>query len=229
MNESQSSSSAGNRDAQPGNLTPVSRRELLVALISIPVVLALWYLVFDAPFSRFWIKMAIATPILAAISLSQWRWGGGARSRRRMRFVIIGLATAVGLYLLFLLGNVLLTSLFPGTATSISSVYATGEGIPSWVIALLLLFVTSPAEEIYWRGFIQRIATQRCGRLAGVILTTALYTGVHVVTLNLPLVLAAFTAGLVWALTYYFEANVVPSLISHALWATTSFVILPVT
>jgi hypothetical protein len=205
-----------------------TRRRLIVAGISFLAAVVLWYIVFVLPYGKFWIKMAIATPILAAISISQIVPRKEDFRNIRLRHVVIGVGSAIVLYGIFFVGKMLLAWILPGSHSMIASVYATGQGIPSWVIALLLLFITSPAEEIYWRRFMQRTLTDRFGRFPAFIMTVGLYTLVHVVTLNPALVLAAFVAGFVWGLIYYYEQSIVPTIISHALWATTIFVLLPV-
>ena len=62
---------------------------------------------------------------------------------------------------------------------------------------------------------------------AGFIITTLIYTGVHIWTLNIPLLLAALTAGAVWGLIFLFEENLLPVIISHALWTVSIFVLFP--
>ena len=52
-------------------------------------------------------------------------------------------------------------------------------------MALVLLFITSPAEEVFWRGFIQRWFTHRFGGKAGWLLAVCVYAGVHVFSGNL--------------------------------------------
>ncbi|HUX12996.1 MAG TPA: type II CAAX endopeptidase family protein [Spirochaetia bacterium] len=204
------------------------RRRLFVAGLSVLAALLLWYFVFVFPYGKFWIKMAIATPILAAVSISQIVPRREDFRSIRLRHIIIGVGSAVFLYGVFFVGKQILAWIMPGSHGMIASVYATGQAIPLWIVALLLLFVTSPAEEIYWRRFIQRTLGDRFGRLPAFFVTVGLYTLVHVVTLNPALILAAFVAGSVWGLIFYYEQSIVPTLISHALWATTIFVILPV-
>jgi CAAX protease family protein len=205
-----------------------SRWRLAALAASLVVAAVLWYFVFDFPRGIFWVKMAVATPILAAISLTQI-----VRRRKnfrafRPRHLLVGAGSAAVLYGIFYAGNVLLPLLLPQSHRMVASVYATGRALPHWAVALLLLFVTSPAEEIYWRRFVQRTLGERWGRLPALFATAGLYTLVHVVTLNPALIIAAFVAGSMWGLLYYREGSIAPTIISHALWATTIFVLLPV-
>ena len=199
-----------------------------VVIASIVLGLVFWWIVFEAHFSNFWVKMAVATIIISAISL----FFAGPEVKHlfkfRPRHVLIGIGSAILLYFLFWLGKIILTALFPSSGASISSVYAPRSSVPLPIIALLLLFVTSPAEEIFWRGMIQRFFMIKWNPWVGFIAGTLCYAGVHVVTLNVPLILAAFTAGFVWGLIYRFEKSLIPGIISHSLWATAIFVLFPV-
>lgn len=190
--------------------------------------LILWWIAFEAPFSNFWLKMGIATVIIATISL----FYAGKEVRRQLfsfkpRHIIIGIGSAVVLYFLFWLGKIVLEAVFPSSSMSISSIYAPRSTVPLPIIALLLLFVTSPAEEIFWRGMLQRFFTKKWGSWGGFAAGTLVYAGVHTVTLNVPLILAAFTAGFVWCLIYRYEKSIIPGIISHSLWATAIFVVFP--
>ena len=80
--------------------------------------------------------------------------------------------------------------------------YHRGDAVSPIVIGLLLLLVTSPAEEIFWRGFIQRTTVEKLGPVWGLIITTILYGAVHIWTFNITLIIAALVAGLFWGLMY---------------------------
>ncbi len=205
-----------------------SRRRLAALAASLVVAIVLWYIVFDFPKGIFWVKMAVATPILAAISLTQIVPRRKDFRAFRPRHLLIGIGSAALLYGIFYAGNILLPLFVPKSHSMVASVYATGRALPHWAVALLLLFVTSPAEEIYWRRFVQRTLGEHYGRLPAFFATAGFYTLVHVVTLNPALIIAAFAAGSTWGLIYYREGNIAPTVISHALWATTIFVLLPV-
>ena len=199
-----------------------------IVIASIILGVIFWWIVFEAHFSNFWVKMAVATVIISTISL----FFAGPEAKNlfafRPRHIIIGVGSAVVLYFVFVLGKLILTAIFPGASGSISSVYAPRTTVPLPIIALLLLFVTSPAEEIFWRGMIQRFFMKKWGAWPGFIAGTLCYMGVHIVTLNVPLILAALTAGFVWGLIYRYEKSIVPGIISHSLWATAIFVLFPV-
>jgi membrane protease YdiL (CAAX protease family) len=214
------------------------KNKTIVLLVGIGLAFLFWYLVFGAGFSIFWLKISVASLVLAiygTISLAaveRDRSGFALEIKRyftfRTRHILIGVGSAVFLYAVFLFGNWFLTSLFPSAEAHISDVYATGGEIPLVVIGLLLFFVTSPAEELFWRGCIQRLFTEKSSPWWGLLLATLFYTLVHVWTLNPVLLLAAFIAGAVWGIIFMIERSLIPAIISHALWTVAIFVVLPV-
>ena len=102
------------------------------------------------------------------------------------------------------------------------------------VIAVLLLFLIGPAEELFWRGYVQRTMTRlfqdrKWGADLAFILTACIYALVHIWSFNFMLIMAALVAGLVWGLIYRICPKALPALIvSHALWDALVFVILPI-
>ena len=107
-------------------------------------------------------------------------------------------------------------------------IYSMKGGTPPAVIALLLLLVIGPAEEIFWRGFIQRRMMARWGANAGLIAATACYTLVHLPSLNFMLIVAAGVVGGCWGLIYrFFPRSLTALIISHAVWDACAFVLFP--
>lgn len=66
----------------------------------------------------------------------------------------------------------------------LTALYALKETAPIYLIVPVLLFITSPCEEIFWRGFVQRGITQSLGTTKGWLLAAVLYALVHVVSLD---------------------------------------------
>lgn len=206
-----------------------SRPSVGLMIGSLVLAFALWYAVFGWSVGIFWVKIALAAAVLASISLAAMGSSRVQLEGIKARDVKLGLASAVLLYVVFWLGKLVLTALFPDVADSeIGRVYAPRSETSLWIIGALLLFVTGPSEEIYWRGYLQRVLMQRIGPASGWLLATLAYSLVHVWTLNIPLMLAAFTAGLVWGWIYLVERRLLPVIISHAVWSVAIFVILPV-
>ncbi len=141
--------------------------------------------------------------------------------------IIIGFASAAVLYLVFYLGNMLSRMWFDFAGEGIANVYAFKGDAEAIRIGLLMLLVIGPGEELFWRGFLQRHFAARFGPWAGFLLGTLIYTGVHVFTGNLMLIVAALVAGLFWGWMYLRYRSMVMNVVSHTVWDIAVFLILP--
>lgn len=191
----------------------------------------LWTLMFfplTAPYFNFWLMMTIAALSLstcATIFMPRW-W-------KRLCFslsnILLGIAIAVCLWIFFWIGDKIASFLFSTARPEINAIYGIKEGISPYLLSLLLLFVIGPAEEIFWRGFVQERLSQRWGQNKGFIIATALYTSVHLASCNFMLIMAALVAGTFWGLLYrFFPQRYTAIIISHALWDVAVFVWFPI-
>jgi len=187
-----------------------------------------WFATFYLTFSTFWIKIGISVAVLVALS---WWIRPPVRDRFHIdgRALLVGLVSAVALYFIFWAGREISSTVFPFAERQIGGIYGKGEGTPLWSVFLLLLFITGPGEELYWRGFLQDILMDRFGGCRGWLLTTVIYTGVHIWSFNFMLIGAAFVAGAFWGVMYWRLGNLVPVIISHSLWSAVIFAVIPLT
>ncbi len=191
----------------------------------------LWAVMFNPAITEqinFWILMTLSTGILAGSALF-------INAKRNIRIppvkishILIAIASGFLLYLFFFCGGFLAKTIFPFAKSQITSVYRNKEGVSLWTIALLLFLWIGPAEEIFWRGFVQNKISSRMGETKALAITTAVYTGVHIVTLNFMLIIAALVCGLFWGLLYKQFKSIWICIISHAVFDLTIFVLLPV-
>jgi len=206
----------------------VSRQvSALPVLFSLALAAVFWYLIFSVQLFNFWLSMAVAAPVLAALSML---FQGPPVSKKDFdrRAFLLGILSALGLYFLFWLGYTVSQWLFSFAQGQVHSIYQIRtEGQPL-LIALVLLFITSPAEEIFWRGFIQKWAMDRFGELPGWLLGSLVYAAVHISSGNFMLVMAALVAGLFWGWLYWRARNLAPCIISHCLWTVGIFLLFPV-
>ncbi|MFO7964435.1 MAG: type II CAAX endopeptidase family protein [Desulfobacterales bacterium] len=186
----------------------------------------LWFIAFYLTLSIFWFKIAAAAAILAGLSILL-QPGGYDRVTFSRRSIMIGLASAVILYGIFYLGKTLSTAILPFAPHQIGGIYGKGTGTPVWIILPLLFFITGPAEEFYWRGFLQKNLMLRHGQFRGWLLTTAIYAGVHIWSFNFMLIGAAAVAGAFWGFMYWRLKDLSPVIISHAVWSSVIFAVVP--
>ncbi|MDZ7697395.1 MAG: type II CAAX endopeptidase family protein [Deltaproteobacteria bacterium] len=196
-------------------------------LILLPALaFGLWCWAFAVPAGNFWIKISISAATLATLS-RLWERGKAPSLRLNLRTILLGLSAAGVLYIVFMIGRLTAIHLFGFADAQIGGIYAKGSGTPLWGIALLLFFVTGPSEEIFWRGYLQRGLQKRFGGTTGYLLATALYAAVHIPSLNFMLVGAAAVAGAFWGAFYWGSRNLTAAILSHSIWSTVIFTILP--
>ncbi len=187
----------------------------------------LWYFTFAIDVMNFWLKISVSASLLAVISLIISK-PVKSEYKLSVNSIIIGLISAAVLYGIFYLGNFISGLLFDFSANQVSGIYHKGDGTTPIIITLILLFVTSPGEEIFWRGFLQKKLMKRYGDHIGWIAGTLIYGLVHIWSMNFMLVGAAMVAGAFWGFLYMKFRNVSMLIISHAVWTFSIFVLWPI-
>lgn len=190
---------------------------------------ALWFILFSPWMSGqilFWPMMVAATGFLAFVGFLAQQERTDIY-RLRIWHVLAGVCSALLLYGIFYLGRKILVFVFPTSVFEIEDVYGIRHGAPAGLIAFLLLFWIGPAEEIFWRGFIQERCMKNRGSWKGLVLATLIYMLVHVSSLNFTLVLASGVCGFWWGLQFSIFRNLWPVIIAHAVWDVMIFVAWP--
>jgi membrane protease YdiL (CAAX protease family) len=92
-----------------------------------------------------------------------------------------------------------------------------------------MLFIIGPAEEIFWRAYLQKNLSSRWNPNIGFVVTTILYSIVHLSKFNFMLIMAAMVAGFVCGLAYrLFPEKLGAIILSHALWDCAVFIWFPI-
>lgn len=196
-------------------------------LFTLALAAFFWYLTFGLELFNFWLSMAVAASVLAGLGIL-FQGTPVTGEDFNLRSLIVGVAAAVVLYFLFWLGYTVSQWIFPFAEGQVNSIYHIRTQGQAIIIALVLLFVTSPAEEIFWRGFIQKWSMDKWGREKGWLVGAVLYAGVHIFSGNFMLLMAALVAGLFWGWLYLKVENLAPCIISHCLWTVGIFLLFPV-
>ena len=206
-------------------------------ILSVFVAALFWFYMFS-PWTQgrpnFWLVMSLAALVLSSLSLvfSPDR-KAILRVEKPLLQIAAGVAIAFALWGVFWIGDKLSSMLFDFARSEVNAVYAMKTGLPQWGIALLLIFLIGPAEELFWRGYVQRTLSavlpgKRAADIA-LVATVLVYSLVHIWSFNFMLVMAAMVAGAVWGLIYRTKPELLPALIvSHALWDALVFVIIPI-
>lgn len=201
--------------------------------IAVETAALLWFYMFSpwtGSLSNFWLNMSISAVILSSLAIA---WSGNKAGILAAGNVAVqmalGIAIAFALWGIFWIGDALSGLLFPFARAQVDSVYAMKDGSNPVLIALLLLFLIGPAEEFFWRAYVQKTLSAQIGGNAALVATTLVYALVHIWSFNFMLIMAAFVAGAVWGMIYRFRPSLLPAVvISHAVWDALVFVILPI-
>lgn len=130
-----------------------------------------------------------------------------------------GVGLAVVLWGVFWLGDKASAWLFDFARPQVELIYGMKTGENPWLLSILLLILIGPAEEIFWRGYVQNALSKRWSPNVGFIVATLVYALVHIWSFNFMLVMAALVVGAIWGLAYRLYPQKLGALIvSHAVW-----------
>lgn len=188
-----------------------------------------------APFIPFWYAMTFSALVLICLATL---FGGAWWKELHIRWydILLGIGIAAALWGVFWIGDKVSQWMFPNFARQqVNTIYGMKDGFNPIIISLLLLFIIGPAEEIFWRGYVQKTLiagkprTTLLQTIVPTIIAIMLYTLVHVFSFNFMLIMAALVCGVVWGGLYWLMPNRLPALIiSHALWDAAVFVWWPI-
>jgi membrane protease YdiL (CAAX protease family) len=188
-----------------------------VATLGLLIAFGLFAFTFRGARARFWERMTLTGFVLGNMALAN------ESDLRRMRMrpldLVQGIGSAAILYGIFTLGDQLARAVMPRGSKEIRDIYALRALAPRDEIAARLATVIGPAEELFWRGFVQR----RAGGLAA----AAGYGGAHLVTGNATLVGAAAVAGIYWGLLRRLGMSMPALITSHIAWDIWIFLLAP--
>ena len=191
----------------------------------------LWTVMFSpltAPHVNFWWMMTASALILFVLStcFNPGWWG---QTRWNVSNVLLGIAIAAVLWGVFWTGDKVSSWLFDFARPQVNLIYGMKAGESPWLLSALMLFLIGPAEEIFWRGYVQRTLSLRWNANAGFVVATALYALVHAGSCNFMLVMAALVAGVVWGGLYrLFPERMAAIIVSHAVWDVAVFIWFPI-
>jgi membrane protease YdiL (CAAX protease family) len=174
---------------------------------------------------NFWTRMTLGAGSLGLYALRARP--ELCRTRVSAGDALRGGVSAAGLYLVFQLGDRLARRILPGGEEDIAAIYRLRTMASRPLIAVLLVTVIGPSEELFWRGLVQQAFMQRLGRSPGTAAAMATYGAVHLVSGNLTLTGAATVAGGYWGAQYALRPRLAPLLVSHILWDVWIFLIAP--
>ncbi len=184
---------------------------------------------FAVPFGgareRFWNRLTGTGLVLGTLAISAEP--ANRRPRIRAIDVVGGLVSAAALYAIFHVGDRVARAVLPGGAREIDEIYSLRGTRPAAELVARLAAVIGPAEELFWRGYIQRRLAATFGRWPAAAMATAAYAGVHVPSGNLTLIGAAGTAGAFWSFLRALGMPLAGLVVSHVAWDIWIFLVAP--
>lgn len=201
-------------------------------LFSVAVAAFLWFLMFSpwtSEWVNFWTMMSCSAAILITLSFCFRKNSWKEDIRFDLPNVLGGVVLALFLWGVFWVGDKVAAWMFDFARPQVELIYGMKDGENPWHLILLLLLLIGPAEEIFWRGYIQKRLSNRWNPNVGLVVTTLIYALVHIWSFNFMLIMAALVVGAAWGLAYrLFPKNLGAILISHALWDVAVFVLFPI-
>lgn len=191
----------------------------------------LWTVMFSpwtSPHVNFW-KMMTCSGLMLTV-YSTWAAPGWWKNfRLGLTDILLGIALAAFMWGVFWLGEYFSTMIFGFARPQVDMIYGMKEGENPWILTALMLLIIGPAEEIFWRGYIQNTLSRRWNPNIGFIVTTLVYSLVHLPKMNFMLIMSAAVAGFIWGLAYrFFPERFGAILLSHALWDCAVFIWFPI-
>jgi membrane protease YdiL (CAAX protease family) len=189
------------------------------------VAFAAFALTFRGPRKQFWNRMTLTGLTLGSLALAQQP--ELRRTRLKPADVATGLGSMAVLYGIFQVGDRLARRILPKGASEIDSIYDLKGEHSRALLGARLALIIGPAEELFWRGFVQRRLAEKFGNVPGYVLATTAYGGAHLVTGNFTLIGAASVAGAFWGGMAAAGLPMSALIISHSAWDAVIFLIAP--
>ncbi len=208
-----------------------SARNLILVTILAVVLFSPMFVLHGLGRFDFWWWMSSNLVLLITLSLavdpSYRKYLKADATKGAIHKILFGVISAGLLYLVFYAGNSISRWMFDFADRGIANVYAFKGDAEGIRIGLLMLLIIGPGEELFWRGFLQRRYEEKLGKWKGFILASVIYTGVHVLTGNVMLIVAALVAGVFWGWMFMRYHSMVMNIVSHTIWDICVFLILP--
>lgn len=203
-------------------------KKLIFTLVLAAVLWTVMFSPLTAPHVNFWWMMTASALTLSILSTcfnpGWWREVKWSASN-----LLLGVAIAAALWGVFWTGDKVSSWLFDFARPQVNLIYGMKEGESPWLLSILMLFLIGPAEEIFWRGYVQRTLSLRWNANAGYVVATLLYALVHAGSCNFMLLMAALVAGVVWGGLYrLFPEWMAAIIVSHAVWDAAVFIWFPI-
>jgi uncharacterized protein len=169
----------------------------------------------------FWVFFPLVQAGLLIFSIIK---GKASWKNLNKKYTMVAVGSGIFIYGFFAVGKLLVRTFIPSLFIQLENLYRMISP-ETWWHTLLVFVIIIPAEERFWRGYVQN-------RLHGtvrfrLIISVLLYGGAHLASGSILLVLAALFAGFAWAILYEKTKNIWVPLVSHFVFDLLLFVLFP--
>ncbi|KMK76666.1 CAAX protease [Alkalihalobacillus pseudalcaliphilus] len=171
----------------------------------------------------FWMLFSISYVLLILIALLQSKPVIPLHHQHGWLVAFIG---GIGIYLLFAIGKAFLILFQIPLLESLEQLYQLVQP-NSWIQWLCLFIIIIPGEELFWRYYVLNRALVQFSPQHSILLATLLYSAVHLFSGSILLVLAAFIAGFIWNVLYYYTKNIFAVIWSHIVFNICLLILFP--
>lgn len=181
-------------------------------MVALALVAAVWILLFGIRRGPFFLLLVLASLLmLVAAAFRTPRHQDLLMVHQGLIVLGAGSAAVLFLAMLVLWPVVSRVGVLHDGYLEARSSFATADGS----VVFLLLALVAPAEELFWRGFVQGRLSEDLDLRRAYQITLAGYALVHLLTLNLALFAAALVGGAAWGWFRLRTGSVIPGIISH--------------
>ena len=168
-----------------------------------------------------WMRLIVALSVLGSIGLlASWSQPSVWR-RPRAGEIVLAALSGVMIY-----ASAWVLSGFAPVGGQMALLDRWSAGRPAASIAVTVPLAVL-GEELFWRATVLRLAVDRFGMRAGIVLATGAYALAHVASGTWLLPVAAFSAGVLWAALFVGLRNLAAPIVSHFVFDTVLLLVAP--
>ena len=159
----------------------------------------------------FWYLYSGTALVMIAVSTIQTDYDEHIKNKPS---ILLGLLSGILLYSLFFAGY-LIFSWLPGDAEdTVAKLFNQLKPDNLWKLIVLIIIII-PAEEIFWRGFVQQRLNQYFSSSVSILLSSLLAGSVFYYSGEWVWMLAAFVGAVFWGILYAWKKNILIVILSH--------------
>lgn len=199
-----------------------NKKQIITLLLALVFIFSMMFFTFHEK-AIFWYLYTFTLLVGIAVSLVTGKFEDRIPT---WQYLIYGIGYGTITYGLVKLGYMLLPYIDKNAVNDITKFLAI-YGPQSIFHYLLLIFIVSVGEEMFWRGYVQQQLKQFTSPFWAVIITSILFSLSLAISGFLPGALAAIVSGIVWGALYEWKKSLPLIIVSHIVFVLLLFLVLP--